>query len=109
MQRNTLKLDAAKSPALLVAPRTGGVEVAAFVTASGDRMVCNADLKPFSPVDGSQMQLLSSARDTFNNSTLRKTFVRVGKCLACESVLVATASLADAIDTAPWFTRVSME
>jgi len=84
--------------ALLVAPRSGSVEVAAYVTADGDTIASNAGINPYSPVDGKPMQALSNKRITLNPRKL-SSFVRVGHCAACDSDLMATASLADAIET----------
>jgi hypothetical protein len=85
--------------ALLVKPR-GAAEVAAFVTKSGDKLVCNANLNPYSPVDGAPMQVTSSKKATLSAKRLEKAFVSVGRCANCQNELVASASLADAIETA---------
>ena len=102
MQANTLKIGKAVSAALLVAPNNPreSVRVSAFVADSGDKMVCNASLKPFSPIDGSQMQLLSSAKEVMTARQLTNDFVSVGHCKGCNSKLLATASMANAIDIA---------
>lgn len=86
-------------PALLVASE-GAIEVAAFATKSGDKMVCNANLEPFSPIDGTPMQKVSAKAATVSADKLNRLFVTVGTCNACTKTLKATASLADALETA---------
>lgn len=84
--------------ALLVAPHGGGkAEVAAFSTASGDTVYSNADIKPYSPVDGAPMQVLSS-KHKFITADKMSSMVKVAHCAACDNDLLATASLADAIE-----------
>src|SRR5271156_961208 len=84
--------------ALLATRGEKQIEVAGFETKAGDKIISNADLKPFSPVDGTPMQMLSSKRLKFGASQLAA-MVGVGSCQACGHNLLATASLADHIDT----------
>ena len=94
-----LNLNETRVPhALLVAPRSGNVEVASYVTSDGDTIASNAGINPYSPIDGKPMQMVSNKRAVFNPRKL-SSFVRVGHCAACNSDLMATASLADAIET----------
>jgi hypothetical protein len=96
----TIKLSNTVMPALLVVPPKGGVEVASFKGANGDVIVCNANIEPYSPIDGEPMQVLSSERTIVPRKTLlsNTAFVQIGTCQSCGANLRATASFADAIE-----------
>jgi hypothetical protein len=98
MTKLSLK-ETATPHALLYNSGGSGVEVAAFLTKAGDRMISNADINPFSPLDGTPMQLASAKKIVLPAKDVRS-MISVGHCQSCNRDLLATASFADAIDTA---------
>ena len=95
---NRFNMRNAATPALFVVPPKGGVEVAAFKSATGDVLVCNANMEPYSPTDGAPMQKIASEVSHISAADIRKQFVGIGSCPSCASELRATASMADAIE-----------
>ena len=96
-----LNLKQVQSPAIFAAPPAGkGVKLRAFLTTAGDTVLSNADIEASSPVDGTEMTVKSPATETFDAATLAKQFVTVASCPHCATQLMASASMADAIDVA---------
>ena len=92
-----LKFGSVETPVLFAAPAKGSVELAAFSTPDGQQLVSNADRTPFSPSDGAQLQPLSSKKTVLSARQIANC-VSVGKCPACQSHILASASMADAIE-----------
>lgn len=92
-----LNLGKADTPLLFAAPTQGSVEVAVFTSPTGAKLVSNADRTPYSPEDGAQMQRVIAKKATLTASQL-KMFVNVGRCSACQSRLLASATMADTIE-----------
>ena len=94
-----LNLKQVQCAALFAAPATGkGVTLRAFLTTAGDTILSNADLEASNPLDGSPMTVKSPATETFDAATLARQYVTVASCPHCATRLMASASMADAID-----------
>jgi hypothetical protein len=90
-----------RTHALIVAPKGGkAAEVAAYTTNSGDVLISNSTIRPFSPLDGSHMQRMNSNSSELSLNYIVNKMVKIGHCTACDNDIVATASLADAVEVA---------
>jgi len=94
-----LNIGKVETPVLFAAPPKGSVELALFSTADGSKIVSNADRSPFSPIDGSPTQLMSSKK-TILTARQIDNCVTLGRCSGCMAKLVASASMADCIEAA---------
>ena len=88
-----------RTDALIVAPKGGkAAEVAAYTTNSGDLLISNSTIRPFSPLDGTHLQRLNSNASELSSTYIANHMVKIGRCEACDNDVVATASFADAIE-----------
>jgi len=98
MAKNSVPQSARPQALVFAAAGTSTLEVAAFKTSDGEILVSNADINPYSPVDGKQMQVISKQRTVLASAKLAK-MVKVGHCATCDNTLLATAALADQLET----------
>lgn len=90
-----------RTHALIVSPKGGkSAEVAAYTIDDGSTLIANANIRPFSFLDGSHLQRMNANTAELSATYIKDHMVSVGHCESCDNDIIATASLADAIETA---------